>query len=480
MSFQSGPEVREPDAGEQLARSLSFARRVFRFWPTVLVTLLVGALGATAFLLIVKPQYRSETVVLYSEGVNRTSGSEPTTNTRNVAVRLKEILMARPKLERVVREFDLYPDVRRRFGNVDAVDELKKHIDFRSPGGDTFSIAFIGRSPTEAQAVTRRLAEMVLEGDSELRKKQSGLARDFLKTEKDTTENDLGKAEQELAAFLAKHPRFALDQTPLATGAAIRATLAPTTPFQGGVAAQMLARGGAMGSPRAAAELFVPAPPPPRPEDTAAMTALANARATLAERMARYTPAHPDVRSAQAEVARAEARVKELAASRPAVPVAAVAPTSAAPIIKRSVVAPPPAAPAAPAANNLTKPAELVELETEWFRLTRAVTEARQRQAQVEAALFKADMWASSEGGGHGVQVQVIDPAFLPQRALPPGRTTIVAIFLGLALALGMMIAMVRALLDDRIYGARDAESITTLIVEVPRMSSNRRAHVAG
>jgi hypothetical protein len=157
-----------------------------------------------------------------------------------------------------------------------------------------------------------------------------------------------------------------------------------------------------------------------------------------------------------------------------------VAPTSAAPIINRSVVAPPPAATAAPAANNVTKPAELVELETEWFRLTRAVTEARQRQAQVEAALFKADMWASSEGGGHGVQVQVIDPAFLPQRALPPGRTTIVAIFLGLAFALGMMIAMVRALLDDRIYGARDAESITTLIVEVPRMSSNRRAHVAG
>jgi uncharacterized protein involved in exopolysaccharide biosynthesis len=479
MSFQAGPEVREPDAGEQLDRALSFIRRVLRFWPTILATLLVGALGATAYFLIVKPQYRSETVVLYSEGVNRTAGSEPTTNTRNVAVRLKEILMARPKLERVVREFDLYPDVRRRFGNVDAVDELKKHIDFRSPGGDTFSIAFVGRSPTEAQAVTRRLADMVLEGDSDLRKKQSGLARDFLKTEKDATEAELQKAEQELAGFLAKHPRFALDQTPLATGAAIRATLA-TPPAQGGVAAQMMARGGAMGSPRAAAELFVPAPPPPRPEDTAAMTALANARATLAERMARYTPAHPDVRSAQAEVARAEARVKELAASRPPVPVAAVAPTSAAPIFKRSVVAPPPAAPAASAANAATKPAELVELETEWFRLTRAVTEARQRQAQVEAALFKADMWASSEGGGHGVQVQVIDPAFLPQRALPPGRTTIAAIFLGLALALGTMIAMVRALLDDRIYGGRDAESIATLIVEVPRMSSHRRAHVAG
>jgi uncharacterized protein involved in exopolysaccharide biosynthesis len=478
MSFQSGPTVPEPDVGEQLERSLSFVRRVLRFWPTVLITVLVGALGATAFLLIVKPQYRSETVVLYSEGVNRTDTTQPAPNTRNVAVRLKEILMARPKLERVVSEFDLYPDIRRRFGNVDAVDELKKNIDFRSPGGDTFSIAFIGRSPTEAQAVTRRLAEMVLDGDSDLRKKQSGLARDFLKTEKETTEKDLRDAEQELAGFLAKHPRFALDQTPLATGAAIRATLAPTAAPQGGVAAQMMARSGAVGNPRAAAELFVPAPPPPRPEDTAAMTDLAQARATLAERLARYTPAHPDVRSAQAAVGRAEARVKELAASRPAVPVAAVAPTSAAPIIRRSVVAPPPAATTSNAADA-TKPTELVELETDWFRLTRAVTEARQRQAQIEAALFKADLWASSEGGGHGVQVQVIDPAFLPQRALPPGRTTIVAIFLGLALFLGTMIAMVRALLDDRIYGARDAESIAAVIVEVPKVSSNRRAHVA-
>src|SRR5205823_12401395 len=68
---------------------------------------------------------------------------------------------------------------------------------------------------------------------------------------------------------------------------------------------------------------------------------------------------------------------------------------------------------------------DLVALETDWVRLTRAVTEARQHQEHVESALFKADLTASSEDAGHGVSVSVIDPAYLPEKPVPPGRTIV-------------------------------------------------------
>ncbi len=67
---------------------------------------------------------------------------------------------------------------------VDAVEELKKRVDFRAPGGDTFSIAFQGSSPNEAQTVTAELARLVIDGDAELRRDQAKVALDFLASER--------------------------------------------------------------------------------------------------------------------------------------------------------------------------------------------------------------------------------------------------------------------------------------------------------
>jgi hypothetical protein len=114
------------------------------------------------------------------------------------------------------------------------VEELRKHVEFRAPGGDTFSIAFTGNSPTQAQDVTARLAELVIGQDSGLRKKRALVTRDFLEIEERRTESDLRDKEQALASFMGAHPRFAFDVTPLATGAAIRASLRPRRPGAAG------------------------------------------------------------------------------------------------------------------------------------------------------------------------------------------------------------------------------------------------------
>ena len=98
-------------------------------------------------------------------------------------------------------------------------------------GGDAcayafyFKIAFEGSSPEDAQNVTSRLTELVIEEDSRLRKTQARVTQEFFMAEKTRTETQLNDAEHELASFMAQHPRFALDATPLTNGAAIRASL---------------------------------------------------------------------------------------------------------------------------------------------------------------------------------------------------------------------------------------------------------------
>ncbi len=480
----------EPRA--ELDRLLAFLGRASRFWRTALALVLIGELGCLAFLLLRQPLYRSQTVLLYTETVRSAETGEPSMAPKSVAARMQELLNSRRELSGVVEQFDLYPDVRKAYGTFDAVDELRKHIEFRAPGGDTFSIAFQGTSPEQARDVTARLAELVVTQDADLRKKQTVAARDFLAEEKKRAAERLKNAEQDLAGFMAAHPSFALDAMPLATGAAIRASVArPGTPTP--------SRPRVVALPAAKAEketsVAPPAPAVPSPADERAAreaaeeaaragAAVEAARQSVAEKRERYTDAHPDVRAARDALARAEgrllsARAKLSIATPPPAPAAVPAPAGedtkkAAP---RYVTVP--RTPAEKTGNAAeTKTEDLVALETDWARLIRGVTEARQRHDQVEAALFKADMAESSASGGQGTQTTMIDPAYLPQRPIPPGPRTIALLFFAASVLAGIGAALGRAALDDRIYDREGADDLIDVLAEVPAMRRQRRAHV--
>jgi len=471
---------------EQLAAAAAFLRRTLRFWTTAVSVLVLGAIACAVFLRVRNPAYRSETVILYSESA-RTDDDADRPTTRSLTVRLKELLMSRPSLEAVMREFDLYSDIRKARGEIDAIEELKKHIEFRAPGGDTVSVAFTGTSPSQARDVTARLAEVLIRQDSDLRMKQAIAIRDFLETQSRETEHDLRDAETALASFMAAHPRFALDATPLASGAAVRAALGV-----GAVQATPMSRPWRVTAPGPDSAPNAGAAPAAglqeaAAEDAQARAALAAARANLADLAARFTAAHPDVRAAQAEVDRATNR---LAAASAALALADRSWSSApAPVPPRvSLPAPEPktavaasdshgaVAPAETVAGSASPPAgsrhpdrDVVALETEWVKLTRATTEAREHQDQVEAALFKAKSVTNSTSGGHRVEVTMIDPAFVPRSAVPPGRAMIVALFAAGSLFLAGLSAVLRALLSDRVYAERDVRPLAPVLVEIPR-----------
>jgi uncharacterized protein involved in exopolysaccharide biosynthesis len=212
-------------------------------------------------------------------------------------------------------------------------------------------------------------------------------------------------------------------------------------------------------------------------EEGRARAALAAAREHLAEQLTHYTQAHPDVRAAEAAVERAVQRLEAIQAAAPRVTIVAPAPPAATTKVRSAA----PRAASTPAAQDPSKELgnDIIEIETQWLKLTRAVTVARQRHDQVETQLFRADILASSEGGGHGVQVNVIDPAFLPERPLPPGRLTIALMFLFVSGVIGVGVALVRATLDERVWSVSDAEGIAEILVEVPKASKQGSQYVA-
>jgi uncharacterized protein involved in exopolysaccharide biosynthesis len=470
-----------PGLREQVARVLRFIRRGLRYWYVTPVALVLGGGACVGYFALQPPMYRSEVALLHTDGIASTDPNEPVAAPRNIAVRVQEILMSRQLLGRVLDDFGLYGETRRRYGAAEAVEELKKHLQFKAPGGNTFRIAFDGSSPEQAEHVTARLAELVISSDSQLRTTQARLTEDFLASEKARTEAGLRDTERQLASFMAEHPRFALDTTPLTSGAAIRASVPAGAPAPSHSDA-VRSRNPRTAPPPLAASTTAPSGPSEAThealrERARAVAALDAARTRLADELAQFTPAHPDVRAARVAVALAEARLDEAVANenlREAAPVAAppLFHEAAAPA-QRPAYAPLHAG-VTPVAS--TVPEDVVALETQWAVLTRNVVEARQHYDQVQTALFKADMTVSSVSEGqHGTQMLVIDEAFLPQRPVPPGRATIMAIIGALSLLLGWLVALVCGALDDRVYTGLDLPAGRTLL-EVPRIRGWRRA----
>jgi uncharacterized protein involved in exopolysaccharide biosynthesis len=216
-------------------------------------------------------------------------------------------------------------------------------------------------------------------------------------------------------------------------------------------------------------------PPPDGPD-------LVAARKTLADKIAIFTDKHPDVVAArarlkEAETAQAAVNAAALAAwhaeqhSDPGPPANAaeeaalrreLASTQAQIVARRSAAI---KAIGTPSDAGAFTQAPAPALELEFRGLQADVSDARDRQQQLETRLFRASITASSIMDDRNIQVSVLDPAYFPIRPVSKPRTLIFAALFVLSFALGIATSLVSALLDNRIYDRRDIERLEILPV---------------
>jgi uncharacterized protein involved in exopolysaccharide biosynthesis len=222
-----------------------------------------------------------------------------------------------------------------------------------------------------------------------------------------------------------------------------------------------------------------------------AETALAQARRDLAEKRATLTDEHPDVRSAQRRVLDAEndlRRAIAAAAAPPASPpTAAAAEVDAAGGGRAASLRRALAAVRSQIASIRTRSAPKamaprsvqgnVAVETEWTRLFRDVSEARERQSQLESRQFQATLFATLAASGEAGRLVVIDPAFKPTRPVAGRRVTTAAIGIAGSLMLALLVMVVVAFLDERMYSAEDVERVVgdQFVILVPSLPAADR-----
>jgi uncharacterized protein involved in exopolysaccharide biosynthesis len=495
-------------ARDRLDRILAIAGRATRFWAAALAVIIVGGALSVAFAFTRPRVYKSETLILYREGIRSSDlggpdsiGGDPA---RKLGLKLKEMVLSRTRLQQIIDEFKLYPEVVADRGYVDAVDEMRNHISFRVKDGDTFGLSFEGEDAKRVQLVTARLAEALISENSKTRAEQAEVTKEFLDAEKQRTEGELRDKETALAKFLVKHPEFAKENSAQTgqAGTAIRAAQSSGKP-KGDPTLLALEREATriqerLGMPVARKREKETIDPRLLAERQAAEADLKAAQKDLENKLLQFTEQHPDVKQAKGHVRTAEARLKA-AIDAIAEGAAAAQRKDAADEANEGTID------RAALENELKRvndeitayknkkrrqdgaePAAgsgswIVALETDWTRLNREVGEARERYQQLQDKQFKASMAETAAVSGRNANMEIVDPAYKPTHPAKPSRSLIAAVGVLVAFGLALALALGCALLDDRLYDRVDVErlELAPLLGLVPRAEKSSRREAA-
>jgi len=171
--------------------------------------------GAVALCFLLPKIYRASTLILVEPQqipedyvkATVTSGIQDRLNT------IKQQILSRTRLERVIQELDLQEDIVKGGSLSEMIREMRKNIflDVKTNpnemggGASAFSIHYQGRDPELVMKVTNKLASLFIEENLKVREEQARGTSDFLEKQLDDVGNELELHEKEIREFKQKH-----------------------------------------------------------------------------------------------------------------------------------------------------------------------------------------------------------------------------------------------------------------------------------
>jgi len=178
-----------------------------RYKWLIIAPVIVTSLAALALQFYLPNKYRSETVILVVPQRVPESYVRSTVTSR-IEDRLQSIrqqILSRTRLERIILEFDLYQDNRRVTVMEDVVAYMRRQVNVDMVRGDAFVVSFISEDPAIAQKVTERLASLVMEENLRDRGVVAEETNQFLETQLVEARTRLVEQEKKLEGYRRAH-----------------------------------------------------------------------------------------------------------------------------------------------------------------------------------------------------------------------------------------------------------------------------------
>ena len=465
---------------------------------------LVGSLLALAYPFTLSYKYRSVTTLQVVPQITNTY-VQPTVETK-IEDRLPAIgqqFLTRARLEKIVRDFNLYPDLRESSVMEVVIEQMRRDISFEPVNREVFMLGYTGTSPREALAVTERVSGLFIQDNARDRGAMATANSNFFSAEVEEARLKLEEQERKLDEYRARH----VGQLPSQLQSNIQVLSNAERQLQTLLDSQEKDREQRaflerqiQFEPDAPVAITAVAPPaavnsqdPTMVDGASPVEQLATARANLRALELRFTPEYPDVMRLKNTVARLEAKI----AQDQRVPVRDGRPVAASPaeMLRERHLAENRAQVGQvdrQLANKLTEEQRLRATisdyrarvdnspiyEAELATLTRDYDAQKGFYTTLLAKKQDASIAASMEKKEIGDRFKVLEPARLPEKPFKPNRTSVFLIGLGIALALGIGAAAIAELRDTSVYTETDLASRfgIQVLATVPAMGGGRRA----
>ncbi len=492
----------------ELADIAGILRR--RAWFILVPLAVVSAATAVAARWL-PDRYLSETLILVVPQRIPDSYVKPTVTAR-IEDRLESItqqILSRTRLERIIQDFNLYPEERSRRIMEDIVEQMRSDITVQVVKGDAFRVTYAGANARTVMKVTERLASLFIEENLRDREVLAEGTSQFLEAQLEDARRRLVEQEKKVEKY---RQRYA-GQLPSQLQSNLQVIQNTQMQIQALIESLNRDRERRLVVQRTLADLSIPAqavqPPGARrtgrgADDDAdgaldAATAagqLEEARAMLRALQLRLKPAHPDVVRMQILVADLQRKADAEAQAAPSRPVQADA---------------------APATRDLLVDNRMKELRLELDQLDLSITRKEQQEKDLRAAVGEyqrrveavpsresemaeltrdyatlqsmyttlltkredSKIAANLERRQIGEQFKLLDPARLPEKPYRPNRPLIDLFGVAAGLCLGAGLAAFLEYRDSSFASDREVNQALAIpvlaVVPVLRSAADRR-----
>ncbi len=470
---------------------LNIARK--RWWMA-LVPAVVGAIGSAFYAYSLPNQYRAETLIMVMpqqipEAYIRTMDRREQPRVEDRLAALQQQVLSRARLERVIADFNLYPEQRRQMPLEDVVELMRRDISTQSTRGDVFALRYVSSSARSAKEVAERLGSMFIDENLRNRMTTADSTSQFLQAQLEDTRKKLEQIEAKRAQFRQQYMGQLPEQV-TSNLAVLNSTQMRAQSLTDANAADLIRKASLerqiaelRGSPRPsnsatdANEPQAGALPPP----SQTSVQLAQAQDALTQLRLRLRDDHPDIRRLRATIAELQAQLDRESAQR------AISPTAPGP---RQPVTDPNAPRLAELQSQLEAvTAAIRHRETELTRLNGLLGQYQGRiqttpalenqlmqierdyetyRKQYDDLLSKsqaAEMTAGVEQRQIGEQFRILDAARVPERPFSPNRERLILLGLFAGLALGVGLIGVLEFLDTSFHAVDDVVTVLALPV---------------
>jgi polysaccharide chain length determinant protein (PEP-CTERM system associated) len=437
----------------------------------------VVAIATAAVARYLPNKYRSETLIMVIPQRVPESYVRSTVTMR-IEDRLQSIsqqILSRPRLERIIQDFNLYPVQRKTAIMEDLVERMRQQeIEVQVVKGDSFRVRYVADDPRTAMRVVERLASLFIEENLRDREVMAEGTNQFLEAQLEDARRRLVEHEQKLSQYQREHSDELPSQVTFNLQGQHNAEMQVQALVDSLSADRdrrlLLERQIADASVRAFDESApIKAGDQAAPEGTAQQ--LAAARSALAALEARLTPAHPDVVRAKRVIAELE-RTLAAEAKESGLPVDSIGKSPAQAARENRVTE------LRLELTNLTRQVAAKEEQEKQLRATVAQYQSRIRAAPVRASelaeltrdydtlqqMYRnllqknedSKISANLERRQIGEQFKIVEPAQLPEKPFSPDRVRIDLIGAVLGIALGIGMAVLLEYMDTTIRSEAD------------------------